>query len=76
MAIERLIADKQYTVIILQWMIAIAPSFLILFPKGEEVSEDPWIHALVVVFLISVLVLYRIPEHAFYSHYFDTGLML
>ena len=76
MAIERLIADKQYTVIILQWMIAIATSFLILFPKGEEVSEDPWIHALVVVFLISVLVLYRIPEHFFYSHYFDTGLML
>ena len=76
MAIERLIADKQYTVIILQWMIAIATSFLILFPKGEEVSQDPWIHALVVIFLISVLVLYRIPEHAFYSHYFDTGLML
>ena len=76
MAIERLIADKQYTVIILQWMIAIATSFLILFPKGEEVSQDPWIHALVVVFLISVLVLYRIPEHVFYSHYFDTGLML
>lgn len=76
MAIERLIADKQYTVIILQWMIAIATSFLILFPKGEEVSEDPWIHALVVVFLISVLVLYRIPEHFFYSHYFDTSLML
>ncbi len=76
MAIERLIADKQYTVIILQWMIAIATSFLILFPRGEEISQDPWIHALVVVLLISVLVLYRIPEHVFYSHYFDTALML
>ncbi len=32
MAIERLIAGKQYAVIILQWMIAIATSFLILFP--------------------------------------------
>lgn len=76
MAVERLITDKQYTAIILQWMIAIATSFLILFPKGEEVSEDPWVHGLVVVFLISVLILYRLPEHLFYHSYFDTVLML
>jgi len=76
MTVERLITDKQYTVIILQWMIAIATSFLILFPKGEEVSDDPWVHGLVVLFLISVLVLYRLPEYVFYNHYFDTGLML
>ncbi len=76
MAVERLITDKQYTVIILQWMIAIATSFLILFPKGEEVSDDPWVHGLVVLFLISVLVLYRFPEHIFYHRYFDTSLML
>jgi len=76
MVVERSVADKQYTVIILQWMIAIATSFLILFPKGEEVSGDPWVHGLVVVFLLSVLVLYRLPEHVFYHRYFDIALML
>ena len=76
MAGERNMADKQYTVIILQWMIAIATSFLILFPKGEQVSDDPWVHGLVVIFLVSVLALYRIPERIFYHPYFDTVLML
>ncbi len=52
--------DKKYTIIILQWVIAIATSFLILFPKGV-VSLDPAVYALVVIFLISGLVLNRLP---------------
>lgn len=44
--------DKKYTIIILQWVIAIATSFLILFPKGE-VSLDPAVYALVVLFCLA-----------------------
>jgi len=67
--------DKKYTIIILQWVIAIATSFLILFPKGE-VSLDPAVYALVVLFLFSSLVLNRLPESVFYHRYFDFGLLV
>jgi len=67
--------DKKYTIIILQWVIAIATSFLILFPKGE-VSLDPAVYALVVLFLFSGLVLNRLPESVFYHRYFDFGLLV
>jgi len=61
--------DKKYTIIILQWVIAIATSFLILFPKGE-VSQDPAVYVLIVLFLFSGLVLNRLPESVFYHRYF------
>ena len=67
--------DKKYTIIILQWVIAIATSFLILFPKGE-VSQDPAVYVLIVLFLFSGLVLNRLPESVFYHGYFDVGLLV
>jgi signal transduction histidine kinase len=67
--------DKKYTIIILQWVIAIATSFLILFPKGV-VSQNPAVYALIVFFLFSSLVLNRIPESVFYHRYFDFGLLI
>ncbi|MFQ5852154.1 MAG: sensor histidine kinase [Candidatus Binatia bacterium] len=72
---ENLGADKKYTITILQWLIAIVTSFLVLFPRGE-VSEDPWVYALVVVFLISALIPYRLPEGTFHHRFFDFGLLL
>lgn len=67
--------DKKYTIIILQWVIAIATSFLILFPK-DEVSQDPAVYTLIVIFLFSGLVLNRLPESVFYHGFFDVGLLV
>lgn len=67
--------DKKYTIIILQWVIAIATSYLILFPKGE-VSQDPAVYALIVVFLFIGLVLNRLPESVFYHAFFDVALLV
>ncbi|MFQ5916593.1 MAG: sensor histidine kinase [Candidatus Binatia bacterium] len=67
--------DKKYTIIILQWVIAIATSFLILFQKGE-VSEDPLVYGLIVIFLFTSLILYRLPEDAFYHGFFDVTLLI
>ena len=70
-----LVADKKYTIIILQWVIAIATSFLILFQKGE-VSKDPVVYGVVAIFLFTSLVLYRLPEGAFYHGFFDVALLI
>jgi signal transduction histidine kinase len=72
---KRSVADKKYTIIILQWVIAIATSFLILFQKGE-VSKDPVVYGLVAIFLLTSLVLYRLPEGAFYHGFFDVVLLI
>jgi signal transduction histidine kinase len=56
-------------------VIAIATSFLILFPKGE-VSQDPTVYALIVFFLFSGLVLNRLPESVFYHRFFDVSLLV
>jgi signal transduction histidine kinase len=69
------LADKKSTIIILQWVIVIATSFLILFQKGE-VSKDPVVYGLIVLFLFTSLILYRIPESAFYHGFFDVSLLL
>ncbi len=70
-----LVPDKKYTIIILQWVIAIATSFLILFQKGE-VSKDPVVYGVVAIFLFTSLVLYRLPEGAFYHGFFDVTLLI
>jgi len=70
-----LVADKKYTIIILQWVIAIATSFLILFQKGE-VSKDHVVYGLVAIFLFTSLVLYRLPEGVFYHGFFDVVLLI
>lgn len=67
--------DKKKTIIILQWLIVIVSSYLTLFNKGE-VTDDPRAHGLVIVFLISALVLYRLPEEIFRHRFFDSALLL
>lgn len=67
--------DKKQTIIILQWLIVIVNSYLVLFSKGE-VTEDPWVYGLVVIFLASALVLYRLPEGIFRHRLFDAVLLI
>ncbi len=67
--------DKKYTIMILQWLIVIASSYLVLFNQGS-VSEDRPAYGLVVILLISILVLYRLPTNIFNHRFFDTTLLL
>jgi signal transduction histidine kinase len=66
---------KKHVIILLQWLIVIVNSYLTLFTKGE-VTEDPWAHGLVLIFLTSALVLYRLPEEIFHHRLFDTVLLI
>ncbi len=56
--------EKKKTLIDLQWVVIIAISYFLFFREGEVV-EDPRVYFLVLLFLISVLVLYRLPLAAF-----------
>lgn len=67
--------NKRQMVIILQWLVTIVSSYLILFDK-EEIVGNPWSYGLIVVFLIGVLVLYRLPEPVFHHRLFDTILLI
>lgn len=67
--------DKKRTVLILQWLITIVTSYLILFGKGE-ISQDPLVHGLVVIFFLAVFVFYRLPEEKFFHPYFDPIILL
>ncbi len=67
--------DKKNAITILQWLIAIVTSCLLLFNKGE-ISEDPRVYSLIVIFLSISLVLQRLPHDFFHHRYFDTTLLL
>jgi signal transduction histidine kinase len=54
---------KKKILINLQWVVVIAISYFLLFREGE-VIEDLRVYSLVLLFLISVLVLYRLPPAA------------
>ena len=66
---------KKRTITTLQWLIVIVTSYLMLFSKGE-LSEDPWIQSLVVVFLISGVAIHFLPEAFFHHPSFDPTLLV
>ena len=65
--------NKKHTIIILQWLVAIASSYLMLFNKGE-LTGDAVSYGLVALFLSSGVVFYRVPERVFQHRFFDIGL--
>ncbi|MEE9612636.1 MAG: hypothetical protein V3W19_15385, partial [Desulfatiglandales bacterium] len=67
--------EKKKTLIDLQWVVIIAISYFLFFREGEVV-EDPRVYFLVLLFLISVLVLYRLPLAAFDRTSFSYSLVL
>ncbi|MFQ5852688.1 MAG: sensor histidine kinase [Candidatus Binatia bacterium] len=68
-------SDKKRTLITLQWVVVIVTSYFVLFSKGE-VTTDPWVFLLVLLFLTSVFVLYRLPEGAFHHRFLAHTLVL
>lgn len=69
------VLDKKQTIIILQWLIAIVTSYLLLFNRGE-ISEDPKVYFLIILFLASTLILQRLPKSIFEHRYFDIALLI
>ena len=67
--------SKKKAISILQWLVVIVTSYLLLFSKGD-ISEDPWVFGLIVIFLATPLVLQHLPEAAFEHRYFDIGLLV
>ncbi|HTM07123.1 MAG TPA: HAMP domain-containing sensor histidine kinase [Verrucomicrobiae bacterium] len=65
--------NKKHTIIILQWLVVIASSYLMLFSKGQ-LTGDTRSYALVALFLASGLVFYRLPEPVFHHRFFDVVL--
>lgn len=66
---------KKRTIVILQWLVVIATSYLTLF-SGEKISQDPWVYGLVLLLLASVFTLGRLPEQVFFHRFFDAILLL
>ncbi len=69
------VLDKKQTITILQWLIAIVTSYLLLFNKSD-ISEDPRVYGVIIVFLAASLLLQRLPEAVFHHRYFDIALLL
>lgn len=69
------VPDKKHTIIILQWLVAIVTSYLLLFNRGE-ITEDPKVYFLIVLFLVSTLILQRLPNSVFDHRYFDMALLI
>jgi len=67
--------DKKRTIVILQWLMVIATSYLMLF-SGDRVIEDPWVYGLVTLLLVSVFTLNRLPQQTFEHRFFDAVLLL
>ena len=72
---ERLSSDKKSTIIMLQWLVVIAASYLVLFNNGE-ISQDPRAYGLVILLLTNALLLYRLPGWIFEQRAFDPTLLL
>ena len=67
--------DRKKTLINLQWLIVLATSYLLLFQKGEVVS-DPRAFSLILVLLATVPVLYRLPTRHFDHRLFAPTLVI
>jgi signal transduction histidine kinase len=66
---------KKRTVTVLQWLIVIVTCYLMLFSRGQ-LSEDPRVHALSAVFLITGIMLHFLPEALFQRPFFDPALLV
>jgi len=62
--------NKKQMITILQWLVTIGASYLMLFNQGKIVG-DARSFALIALFLIAALALYRLPEALFHHRYFD-----
>ena len=67
--------DKKHTIVILQWLVAIASSYLMLFSKGA-LAGDAVSYVLVALFLASGLVFMRLPGWVFHHRFFDMLLFV
>jgi len=67
--------NKKQMITILQWLVTIGASYLMLFNQGKIVG-DAGSFALIVLFLIAALVLYRLPEALFHHRYFDVIFLI
>jgi signal transduction histidine kinase len=67
--------NRKNTLVRLQWVVALATAYLLLFKQGE-VTEDPWAFALMFVFLISMAALYGFPQSAYDHRLFAPTLVI
>jgi signal transduction histidine kinase len=67
--------NKKHTIVILQWLVAVASSYLMLFSKGA-LAGDPVSYTLVALFLASGLAFMRLPERVFHHRLFDILLFV
>jgi len=67
--------SKKQTITLLQWLVTIGASYLLLFNKGEVVS-DTRSFGLIALFLVGAFVLYRLPDAFFQHRHFDVILLV
>jgi signal transduction histidine kinase len=75
LALFKSFEDKKKHLIQLQWLVVLATSYLMLFEK-EKLVEDPLALFLVLLFLASIVVLYRLPKATFDHRFFAPALVV
>jgi signal transduction histidine kinase len=68
-------ADRRKNIVMLQWLVTIATSYLCLF-SGGSINNDPVVLALVAGLMLTGLVLQRLPESIILSTHFSTVLLV
>jgi signal transduction histidine kinase len=62
-------ADRRKNIVMLQWLVAIATSYLSLF-SGGSVNDDPMVLVLIVGMMLTGLVIQKLPESIILSTHF------
>ena len=68
-------ADKRKNIVMLQWLVIIATSYLCLF-SGGSINDDPLVLALVAALMLTGFVLQRLPKSIFLSTHFSSLLVV
>jgi hypothetical protein len=68
-------ADRRKNIVMLQWLVAIATSYLSLF-SGGSVNDDPMVLVLIVGMMLTGLVIQKLPESIILSTHFSTVLLV
>ena len=68
-------ADRRKNIVMLQWLVTIATSYLSLF-SGASVNDDPMVLVLIVGMMLTGLVLQKLPESIILSTHFSTVLLV
>jgi hypothetical protein len=68
-------SDKRKNIVMLQWLVIIATSYLCLF-SGASINDDPAVLALVAGLMLTGLVLQRLPESIVLSTHFSSLLVV